>query len=1195
MLTNRSRSLRSVSKAIGAYFTTSEIPSESKTSLPQEILEQVDQLLSTSPDALASTDFSKLHEELLRLQQLTGDNNIKDALFLECLSLLAPKLSNADHLEQWFKAYVNPAINSAGHRNDVVAASQKFFLSVLESGTHPLIRKQFENGESVPSELEPSPATVIIETPSQLYFYWIFDLYQGAISKYFDIEEDGLSLAERKRFIAQNAKGLLVGYGISNPRYFFNNLNPKFLQPETRLVAISLASNVVGEHSDTDYSVIAETPFVDSLYKSLLYDNSSTTLHMGINLLSMLIPHIARFANLCKLLEVFGRVASWYSQKPTEFDSALPDNLIKPFRGKQSRSQTSDYRRISRTLEGITELDLSNPEEISEASMVQVGSEVPENIKSIGSTTLASTENGSDLTAKVSTLPGNVLPNGWNNLDQAFGLPDLQYADISPLFTVLYGLYPYSMLSFSNAPSTFLSSINFNEPLPKNWDNYQITMAMKALFPSYSLNPFMTSYTKEQELSDDSRWNRMGSSQDLAVHCLSLHMRGSSAGLRSDSLIQSNDIEMPSSPQKSEGLSQSLLETLEKGYDGPRPVPATPSNGQSASLPLSGVNSLDGDASSNPPNASPTSSRMSSPVTALKGALGSASGSSHLVSYLSPTMKDVDDLLTEHHRLYKRRSNTDEYPTAVPDNISLNDSNLGPSGRRLVLPSATNSPMLKPLSTRDAMISSPLLIAQSEPSSSVTPLTVSSPLYVSSSSTVLQRGDSDADPEPLRLSPLTVSAVPEAEKPEETQKNIQKRIQKQQLIGSNDPTILFYQRELMLLKNEFDFVMYLERHSQYQYSKLLEDRAKDAIYNSSIGDLITANQALRKKVYNLEESLRQDQKRWKTIQNDRQMYESDLLRRNRDMRIQQQDLSRKLSKLEIELQDSQKESNQLFESIIKKETAICEMEFKVSELTSETMLTDTYRKALSDADEKVVSLEHKTANFLSPEESDQASKILSRITELTSARDAAEYSKKTAEIQFRRQISNLQAQIRDYQDKQKNPSSKLTQSFEDYKRSADEQHSQLANAHKDLAERYADLNDEFRKYITAEEVSRNEKGRVSSGNSNSNPKSLLGYGMSPDVGTFTQPSYFPSEPSSSSRSSTSLSGISVGTMQRSFSPTQSQSTGTSNINKGPATASSQVENHTRIRGRGGVQNTSRKKEAPTNPPRSGVGQFRGYM
>lgn len=1126
-----------------------------------------------------NTDSSKIHDELLRLQKLASENNVNDSIFLECLSLLAPKITKTDQLEEWFKAYVNPAINSAGHRNDVVEASQKFFLSVLENGTSPLAKKRLENEEEGPPDLDTSDI-IVIETPSQLYFYWILEIYQGSISKYFSFKEIDLSLAERKRFIVQNAKNILSEYGTLRTPEFFVNLNKKALQPENRLVVLSLISSFIGGYDKTELSAVANTGFLDTVYNCLLYDNSFTTLNVCINILSMLIPHVTSSLYLPKLLVIFGRVASWYSQKTLDLDSAISDNLIQSPRRKSRSCSNSNSNNSSQVLDDITELELNdsnttgqntkNPDK-DDTTVIKNEEDLSTSISKEGIADI------SDLASVIESSSGK----NWKILDQVFEIPDLRYADISPLFTALYGLFPFNVLAFSNSPSEFLSSVNYSDPLPENWVNYQISMSMKALFPLYSLNPYMSTFNKEQEISDTTRWSRMGSAKDLAMHCLNLRIPEFGANLQPELSASGNNVEVIGHSQKRTSRSRSLLDSVESAYalDEPGSNSGTGTESQTDSP---NVNAFFPSMSGSTGNltASSTTSRISSPINMPRG--------SNLMSYLSPTLKNVESLLSEHHQLFQRRTTTDESMSVIPDNVSLYDSNLNATVRRKNLSSSISSPLINPLSTtKDAMIGSPLLIAQAEPSSSITPLTVSSPVVTGVNYPSTQRNDTD--PEPLRLSPLSVPSISnDSDKTEDVQSMVQKRIQKQHANSSSDSSLLFYQRELMLLQNEFDFVLYLERHSQYKYYKLLDDRSKDAIYNDSIGDLIAANQMLRKKVYSLEQISTQAQRRMKKIQNDRQNYESSLLQRNRDMRTTQQELSRKISKLEIQLEKTQNESNELFDSIIKKETIISEMEFRITELTNDSSLAGSYKKALAEADEKIINLKQKTSNFLSPDEKEQMLNFLVRIKELTSARDAAEYSRKTSEMQFKLQIAKFQAQIKDYQEKQRNPSSKLKQSFDSFKQSANDQYALLSEAHQDLTERFSRLSDKYEQCIAAYEISRNRHRQ-----NNSHVTPLLSPDSSREFGSASNMVPFFSEPGPSRSLTSDPSG---GLTPRAPSPQlQSNSVSAVTMDRRSMTLPVQVEHQTRIRGRGGVQNALRTREQQENSPRSGHGQFRGPM
>ncbi|KAF7499684.1 hypothetical protein DV113_002270 [Geotrichum candidum] len=455
-------------KAIESFFINAT-PNTQR--LPRDIVE----LLQVPPSDEAATGTLSLHEELLKLQQTAKDHKVSTALFLQCLTYLAPRLNNVDHLEQWFKAYVNPAINSAGHKNEVVEASREFFLSVLTNGVSVKLSANDNDGESN-SNSRSLVDTDGIENSSQLYFYWIFDLYQGFLLKYFDFmrTDSGLALAERKRFIIQNAKDLLIKYGHLHPLEFFKYLAKKAAKPENRLKVLMLASQLVsstdnGSSSDKSnevgdvlemypsLSVVTKTDFPEILFNCLRHDESSTTIQICINALSMFLP---------------------YMYKVEDFELDIPRLLV-----LLGRAACSPHGTVSAVETALKDKD--TPQDQQE-----------------------------NYNAETS----------WTPLNQAFGLPELRRPDISPLFCVLYGLFPFNVLEFSNNPRGYLAAANYAEPLPENWDSFQIKRVLKAIFPSYALNPFMAEYNKEQEGSEIRR-SRLDSVDDIIVHCLSLRVR----------------------------------------------------------------------------------------------------------------------------------------------------------------------------------------------------------------------------------------------------------------------------------------------------------------------------------------------------------------------------------------------------------------------------------------------------------------------------------------------------------------------------------------------------------------------------------------------------------------------------------------------------------------------------------------------
>lgn len=1029
-------------------------------------------MLQTPPSDEVSTSALSIHDELLKLQQMAKDHNVSTSLFLQCLTYLAPMLNNVDHLEQWFKAYVNPAINSAGHKNDDVEASQEFLLSVLTNGVSVKLVPT-DNSNNISNDTN-APNTDVIKNPSQLYFSLIFDLYQGFISDYFDISRNdfGLELAERKRFIIQNAQDLLIKYGRLHPLEFFSYLSHKAAKPENRLKVLMIASHLVsltdccGDSDKADEDelsmkpnlfAITKTDFPEILFNCLQYDDSSTSIQICINTLSMLLPYMYKVEDfeldVPRLLMLLGRVACSLHSTVDAVEKALKNDLTSQ---KLQEKQDTD--------------------------------------------------------------------TDWISLNQAFGLPEIRRPDISPLFCILYGLFPFNVLEFSNSPSGYFAATKYCDLLPENWDSFQIKRVLKTIFESYALNPFMTEYNKEQEVSKI-RSSRLESVENVISHCLSLRVREDvfplNAGLNDQEHFENGNI-------LNSANAQVLYKRLRK---------------DEASTSL--LNTTDG----------------------VDSASGSHQDTGNQLAISSPLSKSVDTLLEEHFMLNNRRQSGDDYDTPRRKRSSTLNASLAKSS----------------LDQIAVLTASPLMVPQVEPLSSVSPVTVNSPFTNNAAR-------SDIEPEPLALSPTQ-------ETPETAQeRTVKERIQNQQLIGSNDSNILFYQRELLLIKNELDFIRFLEKYSQYQYLKLHKQRLKDSLYNDSIGDLILLNQQLRKKVQNLEKASIQAQKQLKTKQSDRQSYESSLLQKNRDMRASCQELSRKNGKLELDLQKLSKERDNLFNSVIEKEKRITNLQFHITELSEKTALVEELRQGLIKKEEEITLLKVPTESFLT-DRSEQPTNVMDKMHELKQSRDFAVYDRHQIETKLRRHINILQAAIRDYQEKTKNPSNKLIEDYSLYKVKEEARYNELMTSFKDLAERYNALNETFSKYVVDNERRNDSMGvhhlyrsSISTPPQPQPQKTFLGFDAETVASTNPSSSASHSAKSISTGSTTpvALQSQSLTTPALPQIPTQKKgSTSTtvsgqvnSNIG-GPSSHEQQHIQRQRFRGRGGVQGSMRKKEIPS--------------
>lgn len=1015
-------------KAIEAFFSNPDISSDSKKVLPTNLVSLVKQS--------ADEDIPKLHEELLKLQKIGKENNVPDALFIDTLSLYGYRILNAGHLEQWFKAYAGPAIDSAGHNNDVVIASQNFIQSILDNGNLVLTK--------------PADSTV---TPSRIYFDWIFDICQGEISKYFELNETGLPLAERKRFIIQNARSLLLKYGRNHSKDFFTILSEKAFKPESRLVILNLSSELIS-HFDKEYLDMVDTPFLDMLCNFLLYDKSSTVIKMGINVISMCLPYyiLKDKFNLPKLFVVLGRCSSWtaFSNEPYSAPS-VANELEKTISDDQANTNTN-----------------------------------------------------------------------WSVLDTAFDLPQRVNVDVSPLFCVLYGVFSNNILSFMKNPESYIEKSGYKDPLPPDFRKKDVQRSMKEVFKLFSLNPFLLELSAEEEIISSERLLRFDSVASIVDHCISLRIR--------------DDMYMLKPPGYDSSNESNTFNTFARS----RRIPNT----ETPFSPLDTAKDIIG--------ASPHFSALSSPL--IKSAISQPSNS-HISPIPLAPKQPMDSLLETHYGLYRRSSADDNTPVHFNGEQAVRKRSI------------VSSPLLNPVSDVTGLSVSPNLLPQAEPSSSVTPVTVSSPQV----SGVGKHVKYETESELKRLTPLTepTDSVESTENNEQL-KTFQKRIQSQQVIGSDDPYILFYQRELLLAKNEYDFVVYLERYSQHQYLKIAEEQSRDSIYNESVADLVEANASLRRRVSDLESKAKVLQNQIKEAKESQEKYKSTSVESLQTSRELNDKISSEVSILQKQLKEALEETETLHTVLNKEKSKTSQLEFKINDLEEKIKTNTTLKNSLDTMKKQIAIYKTKTEGLLTPVELSNQSKSIEQYKK-TQMKHTADMQQKTDTIlKLERQVAILKAALLDCQTKQK-PSASVVENeinirIQDLRAKLDVLQHDYANK----CAKYESLDMEFKMYKAEQEQIASDNYKAI-GNT---PKSLLGFDI---------PLEDPTTGLNSSRSST-----------------------TGSLHSGHGASLSPPPNHTgtlppqvpsfktkpsqpeRMKGRGGVQNSWKGKETASSRLYRGV-------
>jgi solute carrier family 25 protein 16 len=475
------------------------------------------------------------------------------------------------------------------------------------------------------------------------------------------------------------------------------------------------------------------------------------------------------------------------------------------------------------------------------------------------------------------------------------------------------------------------------------------------------------------------------------------------------------------------------------------------------------------------------------------------------VADISPTatanvfspLQTLDSILSDHERLYGKRDSVEkrESISTIPEELNLDDStvNTVSAGSTLKRGRSTTLPSPGFPATGTSLVGqSPLLMGQS---STVSLQSVLSP-NIEATSTV----DSQ-----------------------------------EQLFTT---TIAFYQRELMLLKNELDFVSFIEQHSQYRFRKLREQVAETAITHARVDQLLSQNKMLRAKLEKPEHEAMKYQKSLKTYKSERQAYEATLVQKNKEFRAQISDFKDELATAKEKLDQMEREKKELLDSILGQETQISKLELYSEELRERTKLCDAQERSIAEMKEAVRHYE------LIKNEADEKCDIyeidhlLVQVEELRIAREETESEKKNLVSLYETKMLELQQSLRAYEDKIDKPSVAVNEMFKSFKQASEDRYSQLKAAHEDLSQRFINLDAKFRERVTQDEElrARIEQPLL--------PKrSILGYEIN--------------SPSDEEEV--------IGT-----SPTRTASTMPSVASTSPALSRPE----TRIKGRGGVQNTS---------------------
>lgn len=415
--------------------------------------------------------------------------------------------------------------------------------------------------------------------------------------------------------------------------------------------------------------------------------------------------------------------------------------------------------------------------------------------------------------------------------------------------------------------------------------------------------------------------------------------------------------------------------------------------------------------------------------------------------------------------------------------------------------------------------------------------------------------------------------------------------------------LAYYQRELLLIKNELDFVCYLDYHNQFRIRQLKEQLHSALRQDIDVQNLVTSNQKLKRQSEQLNSQLVKMKELGNTLRTQKVQHEGTLTKRNRELRLQCDALTEETAKTNLEFEHMQAENQRLYAAAMAKEAAVTQLELKVESLENENRLINEYRDKLKSLE---ASAESSSDNIRGSETQSSNSDLHIELEKTKIDLGVLKHEKETMEKRLRGEIAELEEQMTNIE-KQTQPSHKVLEMLETIKQEAENRYHQLSVSHQELSQRYQDLDERFRTYAASSEAENLSPGAGELFN-NTNQKSLLGYDVE-SIGESSGNSHRTTKQSSASLAGSDSAyyrGVPIGGNSKTPSPAVehlgmnfgghgSHATSATNIpqpqppSHSHSTSQDEDSSRPRARGRGGWQNAARKSESKK------INSFRGFL
>ncbi|OIW32106.1 hypothetical protein CONLIGDRAFT_652923 [Coniochaeta ligniaria NRRL 30616] len=274
-------STRDVSKAINAYIQSPVLP------LPGDL----NHIISAYLEKHEKTDEAaadRLQEELTSIyNKFVNGRHEKYAPFLAVLRQVRPILRTPARIVQWWDRFLDPVLENLNIEKGLATEALKNILQLLA----------FDEAEY------DRPAT---EGPNifadRLLSRW---MQYNALNQ----AATGSGSSDSKERFMQEA---IMTFGKKDAKGFLIALNTYFVRKEYRNRCLNLLCEFV-QSQPPHLHLVLETPLFENILKSLQYDDSTTTVSLGLVSLFMLLPNMpsSLVPHLPTLFNIYARLLFW--------------------------------------------------------------------------------------------------------------------------------------------------------------------------------------------------------------------------------------------------------------------------------------------------------------------------------------------------------------------------------------------------------------------------------------------------------------------------------------------------------------------------------------------------------------------------------------------------------------------------------------------------------------------------------------------------------------------------------------------------------------------------------------------------------------------------------------------------------------------------------------------------------------------